>query len=116
MSKIREAQEAWSGNPPSWITALAEAVDNGTSLRALAETVGYSPTALSQALHAKYPGNLGNLETAVHTHLPGAMVECSMLGVITAAACQAHRNRPFCASSGARVALWRACQTCRQNV
>lgn len=78
----------------------------------VARATGYSDSAISQALHGKYQGELDNLLAKIEEVYGSSTVECPVLGTITLAQCGTHRRRPFAATNPQRVRLFTACQRC----
>ncbi|PLX92152.1 MAG: hypothetical protein C0621_10390 [Desulfuromonas sp.] len=81
----------------------------------VARAIGYSPSAVNQALSGTYKGSLDNLLDKVEEVYGSSTVECPVLGIITLAQCGRHRRRPFAPTNPQRVVLWRACQKCPHN-
>jgi hypothetical protein len=80
---------------------------------AVARAVGYSDSAVSQALNGKYQGSLDNLLARVEEVWGGVSVDCPGLGYeISLAKCGEWRRKPFAATNPQRVAMFRACQKC----
>lgn len=107
-------RRAWEGHAPIWVTILARACDR-SSLAVVGRKVGYSGAALSQAINAKYPGDVETMEKAVHACLPTEFVACEILGVISIGLCLAHQRQPFSTASPQTVKLARTCPQCRQH-
>lgn len=105
---------AWGEAAPVWVVVLAQAVDRA-SLGAIGARVGYSGSALSQAINAKYPGDLTALEKAVRGALLAESVACDILGLIPTNVCLTHQRRPFTTASPQAARLWRACRTCQHR-
>lgn len=81
---------------------------------ATARELGYSPSAINQALKGKYGGSLDNLLCRVAETYGTGTVFCPVLGEIRLKRCARERkiNRAFNASSPQRVRLWRECRKC----
>jgi hypothetical protein len=110
-SHLEKARAAWPVPLPVWIGVLARACDRH-GLRTIAERVGYSAGALSQAIRNTYPGDLARMEAAARGALLAEVVECPVLGTIKANLCATTaRAKPSTASPQA-VRLSRACPTC----
>lgn len=89
------------------INAVAE---NGQA--AVARAIGYSVSAVNQAIHGKYAGSLENLlQRAVEVY-GAAMVDCPIIGRITIQQCAAERRKSFGATNPQRVKLFHACPKC----
>lgn len=107
--------------PPDWLTILREQAAR-TSQAAVTARLreasgnGYpSHAVVSQALSGKYKGRLDRLQALVEGVWGGAVVACPVLGDIGRDACDRHQRAPFLPTNGARIELFRACQTCPQN-
>lgn len=98
----------------SWLDVLKTECDRRT-INAVAQQLNYSRAAISKVLSGNYPGNTGRIQAAVeHTfHVP--TVQCPVLGEIRQAICAEHQSRPFGATSGLRVQLYRTCKNCPYN-
>ncbi|MBI4928160.1 MAG: helix-turn-helix transcriptional regulator [Anaerolineae bacterium] len=79
---------------------------------AVARAIGYSDSAVSQALSGKYRGSLENLLCRVNEVYGSDTVQCPVMGPITIQRCAAERRKPFAASSPQRVKLFNACRHC----
>jgi len=115
MTNSETVTRAW-GDAPDWVLALAQAADSGMSRRRLAEAIGYSPAAVSQAMSGKYRGSMEKMAAAVRAALINDAVQCPVLGEISGERCLAEQRRPLAATSGMRVRLWRACRNCPHNL
>lgn len=78
----------------------------------VARRIGYSGSAVNQALHGKYAGSLENLLKAVEEVYGTGTVACPVMGRISIQQCAAERRKPFGASNPQRVRLWRLCREC----
>jgi transcriptional regulator with XRE-family HTH domain len=94
------------------LSLLKNAVDAGASQSEVARRLGYSPTAISQALSGKYAGSLEHLLARVIEVYGNRQVDCPVLGVIMLGRCAEERKRPFSASNPVRVRLWQQCKKC----
>jgi transcriptional regulator with XRE-family HTH domain len=74
--------------------------------------VGYSSSAINQALKGSYQGDLTNLLTRVEEVFGKTTLNCPVLGEITLGKCADNRNREFAATNPLRVRLFRECQKC----
>ncbi|MDH4229994.1 MAG: helix-turn-helix transcriptional regulator [Nitrospirota bacterium] len=81
----------------------------------VARRLGVSAAMVNQALKGTYKGNLGRLQERVRGLLLGVTVDCPVLGDLGRDKCLAHQTRQFLASNPLRVALYRACRTCKHN-
>lgn len=107
-SFAEKAAERWSPIP-DWIGELAALADR-EGLRGAGAKIGYSASAVSAALSGRYGGDLARIEEMVRGALMGVVVACPALGEIGRDACLDWQRKPFAASSGIRVAVWRACR------
>lgn len=107
--------QAWI-DAPDWVQALAARIDAVQSQRRAAKEIGYSVGAVNGVLNANYKGNLQKVEAAVRRTIMVSKVECPVLSEITRAECKANQARPFSATSGQSMQLYRACRTCLQAV
>ena len=78
----------------------------------VARELGYSPSAINQALKGTYGGRLDNLVQRVAEVYGNDMVVCPVLGKIFLKRCAAERRKPFCASNPQRTRLWGTCKQC----
>jgi hypothetical protein len=106
---IDRARAAWGESIPAWIETLAREADR-TSQSKVAQALGYSASAVSQVLAAKYQGDLRAVEQAVLGAFAGLVVECPVLGEISRARCITEQRQPLRATQPGRPALWRACR------
>jgi len=79
---------------------------------AVARKLGYSPSAINQALKGSYQGDLTNLLTRVEEVYGSTTVQCPLQGEITLGKCAANRALPFITVNPARVELWSTCREC----
>jgi len=99
----------WGDDAPDWVVKLAEACDSSNQ-KAVADQIGYSPTAVSQVLKNCYPSDLKGIETAIKGALMNKFVVCNVAGEISAARCMEIQRRPFAPTNSQRVKLYRACR------
>lgn len=92
-----------------WLVVLREECER-TSLKRLAGRIGLSPTTVHQVLKGNYKGNLHRIEQRVRGELMHKVVECPVLGEISARKCLDWQARPFAATNPTRVAVWKACR------
>lgn len=116
MNNRETVQRNWGESAPDWVLALAQAADSGMSRRRLAEVIGYSPAAVSQALSGKYRGSMSRMEAAVRASIMSGDVHCPVLGQISGKQCLDEQRKPLASTSGMRVRLWRACRSCEHNI
>lgn len=103
-----KAAEAWAP-APDWVQELAAFADR-EGLRGAEKRIGYSPSALSNVLNNRYPGDLARVEEKVRGALMGETVVCPALGEIGRDRCLDWQKKPFAATSSVRVAVFRACR------
>ena len=116
-SSIDKAREAWGGELPQWVEALARECD-AHGQRATAARVGYSQTVVNHVLSAKYGqtgettarGKLSAVEMAVRGTLLQQSVTCPLLGEIPADRCNENQKAPWASHNPTRVLLYRACR------
>lgn len=99
---------AW-GETPDWVAELAAVADR-EGLKGAAKRIGYSPSAVSTVINARYPGDLPRVEEKVRGALMGAVVDCPALGEIGRDSCLDWQTKPFAATSSIRAAVFRACR------
>lgn len=78
----------------------------------ISRLLGYSPSAINQALKGSYQGDLTNLLTRVEEIFGQSTVLCPVVGEISLGKCAEHRKRPFAATNPTRVELFRRCPKC----
>lgn len=96
---------------PDLLSLLKEKC-TASSQVAVARKLGYSPSAINQALKGSYQGDLTNLLTRVEEVYGSSTVNCPLQGEITLGRCAANRKLPFITVNPARVELWGACREC----
>jgi len=79
---------------------------------AVARQLGYSPSAVNQALKGTYRGSLDNLLQRVAETYGNGTVDCPVMGEISLKRCALERRKPFSVSSPQRVKLYVACRRC----
>ncbi len=92
--------------------ALLQKVVQTSGQATVARAIGYSPSAVNQAIKKKYRGNIENLLQRVAEVYGTGTVPCPIMGEISIQRCAAERRKPFAASSPQRVRLYRACLQC----
>ncbi|MFV3126089.1 hypothetical protein [Niveispirillum sp. KHB5.9] len=96
----------------TWIADMRMAVDRLGSIKALADHLGYSRTAVSLVLSGKYQKDTAKIEAAVRARL--AQVPCPFLGeAISGGDCVQHQDRAEPAAGTDEFQHWRACMACR---
>ena len=101
---------------PRWLLLLrAEA--NKTSIGLASQRVGYSRTAISQALAGKYPGDLAKLERKVLAALELPMaVACPYLSLnLPTTMCREFSLKRAPTHNPVAMQHWRACQQCEHK-
>jgi hypothetical protein len=106
---MEKAAAAW-GAVPVWVEALATHADK-VGLGGAEQTIGYSRSALSSVINAKYPGDLGRIEQIVRGALMSEKVDCPVLGEIGRDHCLIEQSEPFRATSALRAQLFHACRS-----
>ncbi len=107
-------RDHWGASPPDWIAVLAEECDRA-GLRPTAHRIGMSASVVNETLRHKYKGRLDNVEAKVRGAFMGSTVQCPVLDEIAVDLCIENQRRRFSSSNPTRVALHRACQTCKHN-
>jgi hypothetical protein len=82
---------------------------------AVARKLGYSPSAVNQALKGTYGGSLDNLMRRVAETYGHGTVQCPVMGEISLRRCAEERRKPFGATSPQRVKLYVACRRCMKT-
>jgi transcriptional regulator with XRE-family HTH domain len=78
----------------------------------VARLIGYSPSAISQALKGSYGAGLDRILMRVAEVFGDGTVRCPIMGEIPLKRCAEERKKPFGVSSPQRVRLWLACRKC----
>lgn len=100
-----------TSNEPAWLALLRAAVNAAQSMRAVGNTLGYSPTSISQVLAGNYAGKTTRIETRV-IEVYGQRT-CPHTGLlVTALDCHAASTARAPTHNPMRITAWRACQTC----
>ena len=105
-----KAANAWGDAMPDWIGELADAAEK-LGLNACAKRLGYSPSVVSQAIAAKYAGDLTRVETKVRGALMGETVTCPVLGEIGRNQCLDWQGKPRAVTNAVRTRVYRACRS-----
>ena len=117
MTRDTNLQKAHSSWPeiPDWVEVLANECDR-SSQSEVAKQIGYSGSAISQAISNKYGntngGRIDLMEKAVRGAFMGGVVKCPVLGTLEINRCLTHQRAKFSATNPTRVRLKKACQTC----
>ncbi|WP_246676580.1 MULTISPECIES: transcriptional regulator [unclassified Mesorhizobium] len=99
---------------PDWVAELV-AVADAEGLGGAEKRVGYSRSAISTIIAAKYNGDLDRVEQMVRGALMSETVVCPILGDIGRDRCLTEQKEPFRATSRHRAQLFHACKTCPQR-
>lgn len=94
-----------------WIVALAAQCELSSQGK-VAKRLGVSAAMVNQAIKGAYRGNLARLEERVRGEFMQKVVQCSVLGRISARRCQDEQAHPFSTESRLAVALYQACRRC----
>jgi len=97
-----------------YMQLLRKAVDDHGQAE-VARTIGYSASAVNQAIKGTYRGRLDKLLRRVAENYGNARVLCPVLGEITMRRCARERRKPACATSPLRARLYAACRECAVN-
>lgn len=93
--------------------ALLQKAVESDGQAAVARQLGYSPSAVNQALKGTYGGSLDNLLQRVAETFGHETVHCPVMGEIPLRRCAEERRKPFSVTSPQRVKLYVACRRCR---
>lgn len=94
---------------------LLRRATNAHGQAAVARALGYSPSAVNQALKGTYGGRLDNLLSKAAEVYGEDVVDCPILGEISLRRCGSERRKPFSASNPQRTRLWHICQNCEEH-
>jgi hypothetical protein len=97
---------------PDDVLRLLRAQAQRTTSVQLAEQLGVSPSAVSQAMHDKYRGNVERFCARVRGLWGGDTVQCPVLGAINTKVCTDQQGKPLAFTNPLRVALSKACKAC----
>ena len=105
-----------SNTEPRWLVLLRNEAEK-TSIGKAALRVGYSRTAVSQALAGKYPGDMAKFEAKVLAALELPMaVTCPYLGLnLPTVMCNDMSTRAAPTHNPVAMNWWRACQSCEHR-
>ena len=101
--------------PDDALQALVAACKAPSNQAKVAARLKVSDATVSSALRGKYIGNVDRLAERIRGELLKQVVECPVLGEISARICQDEREKPFSAHNSQAVRLYRACRTCPNN-
>jgi hypothetical protein len=108
-SFAEKAAAAWPAPLPDWLAELAATLD-AKGLRVTAKIIGYSASALSQAISDTYRGDIERVAEKVRGALMGFEVECPVLGAIGRHQCLDNQKLPFAVTNAVRTRLYHACR------
>ena len=112
LTALQKAVAGWGEPLPDWVQVLAARIDAESQSR-VATAVGYSDSAISQALRNCYRGgDIAAVEAAVRGAFMGTTVACPVLGQLEVNKCLHHQRQPFRATNSQRVRLFKACRRC----
>lgn len=117
MSDLLESvREAWEGQQPDWIEALARACAAASQAK-VAKELGRSGALVSQVLRARYPGDLAAVEDLVRGRYMNGTVPCPAQGELPTHLCRLwrDRSRTFSGHNAEWVRMHRACTRCPRN-
>ena len=97
------------------LSLLARAVDEVGSQAKVARQLGYSPTAVNQALRGTYAGAMDALLARVEEVYSSREIDCPVLGLVPLCKCVEERREPFSSANPLRVRMFRTCRRCVNN-
>lgn len=97
---------------PDDVLALLSRQHEAMSQTDMAEALGISTSAVNQAIHNKFQGNVDRFVSRVRGLWGGSTVSCPVLGVISTKVCQDQQQKGAAFTNPLRVAVARACKTC----
>ncbi len=106
------ARVAWGLILPDWVVVLAQECDR-TSQGAAAARLGYSGTAISQILNAKYNAELTAVERAVRAVFMAVSVECPVFGRMPSSQCLENQKSE---RTGRNAHVLAACESCSSSL
>lgn len=106
---LGRAMQSW-GDLPDWITVLAKACDVSSQAK-IAKRLGYSAATISYVLKHAYAGDVSKVEQAVRGALMGEVVDCPVVGPLSADGCLAHQREEYHPINPQRIAFHRACRS-----
>ncbi|MBL4800887.1 MAG: hypothetical protein JKY45_03265 [Emcibacter sp.] len=115
ISSVVTANEAWGGEAPDWVIALAECCDLHQSQNKAAQIIGYSNTTVSQVLMNKYPTDYTQVEKMIRGALLKETAICPVFGLLNLKDCNDYQTgKRFTSGSMARL-FRKNCPTCDFN-
>lgn len=109
-SSLERATQAWELGVPIWVAALCDACD-ASSQSVVAKKLGYTPSAISQVINAKYDSESPVLEEKVRGMFMSQTVECPITGKLRRHLCQKYQAKKTAASSSTLAAIMRHCKS-----
>lgn len=97
---------------PADVLQIIRTQSKVTTGRDLADQLGISTSAVSQALNNKYVGNVERFCLRVRGVFAGDSVQCPVLGQLTTKLCLEQQGKPKAYTNPMRVRLQRTCPTC----
>ncbi len=97
------------------LALLREAVETHGSQSKVAKKLGYSTTAISQALNGNYGGALDRLLKRVEEVFGTRAVLCPLFGEIRHTRCVEERRTPFSLASAWQTQIYKTCRKCEFN-
>lgn len=114
-SSVAAVNEAWAGEVPDWIVALAECCDEHRSQNKAGEIIGYSAATVSLVLKHKYNGDYRKVETVVRGALLKETAACPVFGLLNLKECQDYQTGKRFTSGAMKRTFKRTCPTCDFN-
>lgn len=113
---VDTTREAWGGQMPDWVEALAR-VCAASSQSRVAREMGRSASLVSMVLRARYPGDLEAVEDLVRGRYMNGKVACPAHGELPTHLCRLWRDRSknFSGHNAEWVRMHRACSRCPRN-
>jgi hypothetical protein len=113
-----DCQAAWNGEAPDWVLALAAECDRRGTPGKAASACGISRATVTLLIRNRYEREARSVEAKVRGALMAATVDCPVLGELPRDRCVAHQERKLAdvGTSPQHVRLYRACQTCPNNL
>lgn len=114
MNASAERLSAWGDAPPLWVRLLAAEVAR-SNMTIAARRIGMNRATVSTVLRNCYPSqSTAGVERRVMDAL--GRLDCPAQGAtVTAAECQAFREKPAPTHNPMAMQHWRACQHCTHN-
>lgn len=113
MAALLTAQDAWGGDMPDWVHALATACES-SSQNKVARKLGYSAPLVSQVLRRKYTGDMKAVEDVVRGVFMAGVVDCPAVGRLALNECRNWRRKAPKPTHGNALdnRMSRACRKC----